>query len=233
MSDLSWLALRVPTSVLKRTIDLSSLSAARIAGGERIPWPVIVAKAYGLASLEHTFLRRSYVPWPRAHLCEAPHSTATIMISRMWGEDSAALFARIPEPETKSLVEIAAELQAAVETPVETFHSFRALRILGRLPRVVRRAVWWYAFNSGYQRPRFFGTFGITILGQRGLSHLVPLAPVTSALALGPISDNGRADVTIAFDHRVMDGMHVADAMDAFEAHLHGTVLAELRGLVA
>ncbi len=92
-------------------------------------------ESYGLASLEHTFLRRSYVPWPRAHLCEAPHSTATIMISRMWGEDSAALFARIPEPETKSLVEIAAELQAAVETPVETFHSFRALRILGRLPR--------------------------------------------------------------------------------------------------
>lgn len=231
MTDLSWLALRVPTSVLKRTIDIGPLAAARAASFEPIPWPVIVAKAYGLASRDHAFLLRSYAPWPRAHLHEAPYSTATIMISRVWDEDSATLFARIPEPEAKSLVALAAELRAAVETPVETFHSFRALRILRRLPRVVRRAVWWYAFNSGFQRPRFFGTFGVTILGQRGLSHLVPLAPVTSALTLGPIAACGTAEVTVAFDHRVMDGVHVADAMDAFEVHLHGPVLAELRAL--
>jgi len=34
MADLSWLALKVPTSVLKRTIDLGPLSEARAASAE-------------------------------------------------------------------------------------------------------------------------------------------------------------------------------------------------------
>ncbi|PTM48451.1 2-oxo acid dehydrogenase subunit E2 [Phreatobacter oligotrophus] len=233
MADLSWLALKVPTSVLKRTIDLGPLSEARAASAESVPWPLIVAKAYGLTSRDHAFLRRSYVPWPHAHLSEAPYSIATVMVWRVWGGDSAALFARIIEPEAKPLVGLAAELRAAVETPIEEFHSFRALRILDRLPRFVRRIAWWYAFNSGFQRPRFFGTFGVTILGQRGLTHLVPLAPVTSAITVGPIGASGAADVTVAFDHRVMDGVHVADALDAFENHLNGPILAELRALAS
>lgn len=231
MSDLSWLALRVPTSVLKRTVDFGPVTLARAAALNSIPWSVIVAKAYGLASRDHPILRRSYAPWPRAHLHQASNSTATIIVSRIWQEDSAVLFARIPDPEARSLVALADELRAAVETPIEAFHSFRSLRILARFPRFIRRTVWWYAFNSGFQRPRFFGTFGVTTLGHRGLSHIVPFAPVTSALAIGPFTALGTAEVTVAFDHRVMDGLDVADAMDAFEAHLNGSVLAELQTL--
>jgi hypothetical protein len=231
MTDLGWLAMRVPLSVMKRTISIGDAQAARTAASIRIPWPLVFAKAYGLASQDCPALRRSYVPFPRQHLHEAEHSTATVIVERDWDGARAVLYARLRAPETKSLQALADELRAAVEAPFATFHAFRAVRITARLPRPLRRALWWYAFNSGRHRPRFFGTFGLTTLGRRGMSHVYPTSPVTSVLTMGPFQQDGRVEVTIGFDHRVLDGADVADAIEAFERHLNCAVAGELRTL--
>jgi hypothetical protein len=231
IADLSWLAKGVPQGVVRRTISVAAAQAARAGAEPRIPWVILLAKAYGLAAAASPTLRRSYarLPWP--HLFEAERSVASIMIERDWGGETAVLYARIKHPDEKPLVAMAAELEALRAEPVEKLRSLRSMRIANRMPLLVRRLLWWWMFNSGSQRGTFFGTFGITTLGARGVSMNYPVSPVTAVLVPGPFMPDGTMELTLGFDHRVMDGSAVADALDALELHLCTTVADELRAM--
>jgi hypothetical protein len=231
VSDLMWLSRRIPLSVMKRTVDVGPVLVARAASRDRIPWSILVAKAYALACREHPQFRRIHalLPWP--HLHEPAASTATIMIERDWNGEKALLYARLPSPETHALGELAGILRQSLDVPVNTFHAFRSVRILSRLPLPIRRLVYWFAFNNGPDRARFFGTFAITALGHRGMQHVFPLSPLTSVLTMGPIDETGRMEVTIGFDHRVVDGADVADVTETLASVLNGVIVDELRAL--
>jgi hypothetical protein len=53
----------------------------------------------------------------------------------------------------------------------------------------------------------------------------------TSFLNYGPIGEDGRVEVFLSVDHRVMDGAQAASAIAGIEAALNGPVLRELRAL--
>ena len=55
------------------------------------------------------------------------------------------------------------------------------------------------------------------------------MASWASFLNYGPIAADGTVEVFFSFDHRVMDGMAGAQAVQALERMLHGPVLAELQ----
>jgi hypothetical protein len=231
IADLSWLAKGVPQGVMQRTISVAAAQAARAGATPRIPWVIIFAKAYALAAAGCPALRQSYtrLPWP--HLFQAERSVASIMMERDWDGQTAVLCARIKHPEEKSLAAMAAELEALRTQPVASLRSLRSMRIANRMPLLLRRALWWWMFNRGSQRATFFGTFGLTTLGSRGIAMSYPVSPVTTVLVPGPFQPDGTLEMTIGFDHRVMDGAAVADAFDALERHLNTTVAAELRAM--
>jgi hypothetical protein len=83
------------------------------------------------------------------------------------------------------------------------------------------------------QRPRYFGTFGISVYSGLGAESLHPISPLTTTMNYGVIAPDGAVDVRIVYDHRVLDGSTVARALVALEAELNGPVLAELRGMAA
>jgi hypothetical protein len=231
IADLSWLAKSVPQGVMQRTISIAAVQAARAEPVPHIPWVIVFAKAYGLAAADHPALRRSYarVPWP--HLFQADRSVASIMMERDWNGETAVLCARIKHPDEKPLAEMAAELERLRTAPIDSLRSLRSMRIANRMPLLLRRLLWWWMFNNGSQRATFFGTFGLTTLGRRGISMSYPVSPVTTVLVPGPFRPDGTIELTIGFDHRVMDGAAVADAFDALERHLNTTVAAELRAM--
>jgi hypothetical protein len=68
---------------------------------------------------------------------------------------------------------------------------------------------------------------------RRGAESLHPLTPLTTALNYGVIGPDGRVDVRLVYDHRVLDGATVARALARLEEVLNGTIAAELRGLAA
>jgi hypothetical protein len=51
----------------------------------------------------------------------------------------------------------------------------------------------------------------------------------TGCLTYGPLDENGIARVTLAYDHRVMDGALVADILLRLEETLNGTLTIELQ----
>ena len=100
-----------------------------------------------------------------------------------------------------------------------------------RLPRPLRRTLWWLGLNIGRQRGNFFGTFGVSVYSALHAELLHPLSPLTALLNYGVISDDGHLDVRIIYDHRVMDGATVARALGRLEQILNSVILEEVRSV--
>lgn len=232
-TEFSYAAHRVPRATLSSRLALGPLVAARRQAAERPPWSAIFARAYGLAARDLPVLRRLYVqlPWPR--LYELPATVACIVVAREWRGEPALFFARIKDPAALPLAEIAARIQEARTAPVESLRDNRRVLAVARLPWPLRRAAFWLGLNLGRQVPNWFGSLGISVLGAEGVAISSVVAPWAGFLNYGPIGPDGTAEVFFSFDHRVMDGLAGAQAIQALERVLLGPVLAELRALPA
>ncbi|MCC5977656.1 MAG: hypothetical protein JJU21_06325 [Salinarimonas sp.] len=231
MADLSWMARRVPIGVIRRRIDLSTVIAARRAmPAPRVPFTAMTAKAFALVARDIPELRRSYAPFPRAHLYEVGVSVASIMIEREIDGERAVIPVRVRDPAGFSLREITTILEnARAGEGAEAAHLAKLMRI-SRLPLPLRRLLWLWGFNSGRQRPNYFGTFGVSVLGHIGGEIVRPVSPLTSFVSYGPFDADGRTEMTMAFDHRVMDGALIVEAIGGIEAALNGPIRDELAG---
>ena len=94
----------------------------------------------------------------------------------------------------------------------------------------MRRLFWWLTFQpSGKKKCKRLGTFFLTTISGRGAEIQDPPSMLTSGFTYGPIDAEGNTRVTITYDHRILDGHHVADILVGFEKTLQTDVLAELR----
>ena len=94
----------------------------------------------------------------------------------------------------------------------------------------MRRLVWWAGLNMGRQRANYFGTFAVSAYPASGAESLHPLTPLSVTLTYGLVGPDGRADVRLVYDHRVLDGATVARALVRLERVLNTAVAAELVG---
>jgi hypothetical protein len=223
-------ATTVPTVPVQKHISIGRLAAARSACHDRPRWTAILTKAFALVAEEVPQLRRAYVKFPWPHLYEYPTSKANVMIEREYHGEPTLCPVSIKDPAHLALPAICALLQRAATAPLETVKDFRRWRQLTRLPRPLRRALWWIGLNVGRQRGNFFGTFGVSVYSALKAESLHPLSPLTALLNYGVITDGG-FDVRVIYDHRVMDGATVARALGRLEVILNSVILEEVRSL--
>lgn len=230
MGDLLHFSSRIPSVPMERRMDLSALVAARQLWTKRVSWCAIFLKAYSILSARRPELRRSYVSFPWGHLYEHPINVASFSLEREYQGEDAVFFARVAQPELLSLEELDSLVRAHKQADIESVDSYRHALLLSRLPRALRRFVWWLGLETdGMSKARFFGTFGISVVASFGAAGLHLLSPLTTTINYGTFDDEGRIDVRLAYDHRVLDGATVARAMVALEEVLQHEILAELR----
>jgi hypothetical protein len=229
MGDLVYFAGKVPGVVVERRMDVSALAAARAA--RRVSWCAAFTKAYALVAAGSPELRRAYLPFPWPHFYEHPLSVASVAVERFYRGERAVFFAQLRGPENQPLADLDAALRRFREEPVESFGLFRRVLTVSRLPRPLRRALWWLGLNgSGYKRACRMGTFGVSVYSGLGAESYNHLTPLTTSLNYGVIGPDGRVAVRVIYDHRVMDGSTVARALAALEEVLNEDILAELDG---
>jgi len=239
LTDLSHASLGYPRATLTTRIDIGALVAPRAARppGARVPWPVVFAKAFALVARDMAHLRRVYVKLPWPHFYELPTSVASIIIERDWPEaapmEQALFLARLKDPASGTLADSAAALRRYKTAPIDSIADFRRILAIAALPLPLRRLALFLALNLGRQVPNYFGAFAISPLGSHGAAILDTIPVWTSFLNYGPIGPDGRVDVYLSVDHRVMDGGHAARAITAMETILNGVVLTELRRMAA
>jgi hypothetical protein len=229
--DLLYFARGIPTVPVQKRMALGPLMAARAACKERPRWTAIFTKAYALMAREFPEFRRAYVKLPWHHLYEYPQSNATIIVERDYRGEAGLFSISIKEPARQSLREIGRRLEHGSTAPVESIKDFRRTMDFARLPKPIRRALWWICLNWGRQRGNYFGTFGVSVYSGLNAESLHPLSPLTTLLNYGVMSSDGVLDVRIIYDHRVMNGATVARALARLEEILNSVILEEVRSL--
>jgi hypothetical protein len=229
--DLLYFARGIPTVPVQKRMSLGPLVAARAACGERPRWTAIFTKAYALLAQEVPELRRAYVKIPWAHLYEYPTSKANIIIERDYRGEPSLCPVSIKDPAHRSVGDIGRQIQHATTAPLEEIKDFRRWMRFARLPRPLRRTLWWIGLNIGRQRGNFFGTFGLSVYSALNAESLHPLSPLTTLLNYGVMTGEGVLDVRIIYDHRVLDGATVARALGRLEEILNSVILEEVQAL--
>ncbi|HYT89454.1 MAG TPA: hypothetical protein VEL76_12175 [Gemmataceae bacterium] len=229
IGDMMHFAQQVPSVPVQRRMNIAPLVAARREAVPRPSWCALFTKAYALVAAARPELRRAYLSFPWPHLYEHPSSVASIAIERRIGDEDAVLFAQIRGVEEHTPEQLDRFLKECKETPIERVGMFRRALRVSRLPRILRRFLWWLGLNwSGYKRARNWGTFGVSVYSGLGAEGLHPLSPLTTTLNYGVISEDGTVDVRIIYDHRVLDGSNVARALAELEQVLNEDIARSL-----
>jgi hypothetical protein len=230
--DLMHASRKVPIVTFERRMDLSPLVAARARLDRPPAWSLILAKAFAAVAARRPELRRAYVPLPRPRLWESDESIASIAIERDYGGESAVFFGLVKAPDRLPLADLAALLDDWKTKPLAELYYCRRMLFFGGLPLPLRRLAWWYATAwSGKVKARNFGTFGVSLTGSAGASAANLIAPLTASLNTGVLQPDGSLDVRLHFDHRVLDGMPAARALEELEDALRTEIVAELEGM--
>jgi hypothetical protein len=221
----------IPTVPVQKRMAIAPLVQARAACGKSPRWTAIFVRAYALLAREVPELRRVYLKLPLPHIFEYRSSIASVVIEREYKGELGIFTQVILNPAARTIEDLAEMLEKGKTLPVNEISEIgRALRVAA-LPWPIRRLVWWLALNIARYRPRFFGTFGVSVYSALKVESLHPLMPVTTLLNYGVIDADGTVNVRIIYDHRVMNGATVARALNRLENILNGVVAEEVRAM--
>ncbi|MCC6509822.1 MAG: hypothetical protein IT423_11985 [Pirellulaceae bacterium] len=225
--DVAHLAKKVPSFPVERWFDMSAIAAARAQAAPRISWVTLFVKAYGLVSRQMPQLRTHYLKYPIPHFYQAPGSVISVSINRFYEGHDRLFWGRFQHPENLRLVDLQNELDGYCQGDVN--HVFKRQMVAARLPTLIRRLGWWWRMNfQPHNRARRLGTGSISVLAGQGVYTRLHPCILTSTLAYGPMQADGRMWVTLQCDHRVIDGVAAAEALNMFESVLNSQLLSEL-----
>jgi hypothetical protein len=230
--DVVYFARRLPIARAEMSIDLAELAACRAAALPRVSWTALFLKAYGQVTDASESLRQSFMRWPLSHVYQHERSVAMLAMEREHEGRPRLCWGRIINPGRRSLRNIQQQLNQYADKPVT--EAFRKQIRLSRWPWPLRRLAWWIALNgSGRVRERQIGTFSLSSLAGQGVNNRDHPTICTSSLTYGPLDRDGHSLVTLVYDHRLLDGMQAARALQRLRSHLQEDIVAELRRLSA
>jgi hypothetical protein len=212
-------------------MNLANLSATRDACPVRVSWPAIFMKSYAIVAQEIPELRQTWYRWPWAHLYQHPFSVSTLTVQRQFNDEPWLFWGQIAAPESRTLE----ELQRLVDRfrDGEVHEVFRKQLQLAQLPTLFRRLIWWCNLNvATASRAKRLGTFFLSTLASRGAEIQLPPSIHTGCLTFGPLDEHGISRITLAYDHRIMDGALVAEILLRLEKVMNGVMIGELRAII-
>lgn len=223
---------RIPICPHDRRFSLASVVAARNECPVRISWAVLFLKAYSLMALKHPEFRQCLLHFPWLHGYEHARSVGMLVLEREVQGERCLFWGRFQEPEHRSLVDLQEELTRYQTEPVKQI--FKRQWQFSALPTLVRRLIWWWNLNvSGAKRAKRAGTFFLTTLAAKNTEITNPPAFHTGNLSYGPFDDRLTTRVTLSYDHRLIDGSLVADALGEMERVLCEELTQELESITA
>jgi hypothetical protein len=230
VNDIVWLAKDVPVYPVERVFDLAVLDRLRRACGTRIGWAAAFMKAHAIVAREMPVLRSWYVPGWRPRIATASESVASLSINREVDGVDTLYWARFQSPDQMPLEALQAAIARHQTASVEDL--FKRQHELGLLPRWMRRLVLrWNRDSAAVKRATRLGTFSISTLAGVGAFNRMHPSPLTTSLAYGPLDGSGHCLVTLLCDHRLLDGVPAARALERLEAVLRGEIAGELERL--
>jgi len=180
----------------------------------------ILLKAIGIAQRTHPESRTCIYPFGK--LVTLNDIVAGFTVERNVGTQPAVFFGAIDSPDTKSVEEIAQELQAYGSADFKEVSHLDVQNRFNNMPWLFRRFILWMGMTFPAFRLKHQGaTFGLSSLGKFGITSVVPPCVSTSTFGIGTVEDravvrNGKIEIrpmmtiSLNFDHRAIDGAPAA-----------------------
>lgn len=220
----------IPLCAHDRRMNLSTIATVRQASPVRVSWPALFLKACALVAKQVPELRQTWYRWPWAYLYQHPVSVGSLTVQRELDGEPWLFWGLVPEPDTLPLTEIQRRLDWFRDGDVRTV--FRKQLRFAKLPTVIRRLIWrWNLGVATAKRAERLGTFFLSTLSGRGVEIQLPPSVQTGCFTFGPLDNNHVSRITLAYDHRVMDGALVAQVLEQLETALNVTLVSEMQSI--
>ncbi|MCD0451747.1 2-oxo acid dehydrogenase subunit E2 [Actinocorallia sp. API 0066] len=218
---------------LDTEVDVSALRARQADAPRRLSTLTHVVSAAARVLARHPDANAAVRGGLRPRLVRHPHVNAKITLDKTLNGQRVVLSAVLPDADTADPLALQERIEYFRDGDAADLPEFAGLRALHRLPVVIGRAGFRRVVRPLDRRPERFGTFAVTSLGHRPVDGFHSVGGTTITLGLGRIADrpvvrDGRLAIaptlrlSLAFDHRVIDGAEAADVLteikDALEA---------------
>lgn len=196
----------------------------RRAGGRPPSWSTYVLHAAGRVLAAHPDANAALCGQLRPRLVRYDRVHAKLAFDKSINGVRMVLAGLIRDVHTGTVPEIQARIDELRDGDPARMPEFDGLRLLHRLPQALGAAAFQSIAHSARKRTDVLGTLAVTSLGHRPVDGFHSNGGATVTLGLGRVADrpvvrDGQVTVapvmrlSLAFDHRVIDGAAAADLL--------------------
>lgn len=167
----------------------------------------------------------------RARVARYDRVNGKLTLDKTVDGQRVVLAAVLPDLHTASLDDIQRQVDHYRDGDPDEMPEFAQLRKLHQAPALLGRAVFRLGTRPLRRRGDAFGTFAVTSLGHRPVDSFQSVGGTTVTLGVGQVADrpvvrDGRLAIaplmrlSLAFDHRVIDGAEAADILTEIKSGL-------------
>lgn len=217
---------------LDTDVDMTAVAAHR-AQGQRYSITAYVLHSAARVLQAHPEANAAIRGGIRPRVARYPQVNGKFTLDRTLNGRRIVLSAVLPGLQDATLKDIQQRLDHFREGDPAAMPEFAGVRLLHSLPLPLG----WLLFRLGARpldrRPAVMGTFAVTSLGHRAVDSFHSVGGTTVTLGVGRICDrpavrDGELAIapimrlSLAFDHRVIDGAEAADVLTEIKAALEG-----------
>ncbi|MET9264255.1 2-oxo acid dehydrogenase subunit E2 [Amycolatopsis sp. NPDC004079] len=206
---------------LDTEVDMTAVLAHRAAAGKRYSLVSYVLRAAGEVLARHPEANAAVRGTRIAHY-PAVHGKLTL--DKHIDGCRVVLSTVVEDVDTAGLEEIQRQVERHRDSDPATMPDYAGVRLLHRVPGPVAGVLYRLGVRPLGRRPRVFGTVAVTSLGHRAVDSFHSVGGTTVTLGVGrvldrPVAADGAVAVapvmrlSLAFDHRVIDGAEAADVL--------------------
>ncbi|EFC81295.1 2-oxo acid dehydrogenase subunit E2 [Parafrankia sp. EUN1f] len=213
---------------LDTEVDMTQVLAHRAARrevtGRKLSLVTYIVAAGGRTLAAHPEANASIRGWLRPVVARHPQVNGKVTFDRTMGGRRVVLATVVPDVAAGDLDAIQDRIEQFRDLDPDTAPALAPIRKLQGLPVPLGRLLAWRAARPPERRALLLGTFAVTSLGHRPVDGFHSVGGTTVTLGVGrvldrPVARDGRVEIapvlrlSLAFDHRVIDGAEAADVL--------------------
>jgi pyruvate/2-oxoglutarate dehydrogenase complex dihydrolipoamide acyltransferase (E2) component len=202
---------------LMTEVDATRIKMARAASGGRTSFVSYVVKVAADVVAACPDARETLQDGLRPRLATTSDVNAKVLFDKTVGAQRCVVSGTVTGAQARSRDDIQRAIEEYKQAEVAKTGPFRPLWMLHRLPLPLLRLVYWGVLRDPARRAALQGTFSVTSVGHEPVRAIFPMIAGTLGFGFGQIADTPVArdggvvvvptfTLSLAFDHRVLDG---------------------------